>query len=330
MVPQGVGNNPNMQQPGPSAMQGMQNRGPMMGGMNPQGMMNQMGGGQGVPGVQGQMMGGGVPQQQQQQQGMNQMQGLPQQQMMGNQQQQMQMNMGMNQMGVGGPGGGQGMVNMVPGGQMGMSPMGGGNGAVNNVPVVNQGMPMNQGMVVSGGPVSGGGGGVPTGAGMNVNQMQNSPAGGNQMNMMNQMGMGRKPQDMMMNSPGMFSPTVRSVTPNQYMRENPSPSVPSPANMGNPQNQMIPSPAMAQTPSPQMMNVNQRNMANVMAPSPGTSLNTPGQPGTIPSPMNPQEEALYKEKYRQLVKYIEPLTRMTAKMAQEKNSEWTLSGFISY
>lgn len=180
--------------------------------------------------------------------------------------------------------------------------------------------------------------------------MQNSPAGagggggggggvGNQMGMMNQMGMGsggggvvggagggaggRKPPEMMMNSPGnMFSSTVRSVTPNQFMRENPSPSVPSPANManmGNPQNQMIPSPAMAQSPSPQMMG--QRNMANVMAPSPGSSLNTPGQPGAIASPMNPQEEQRYKETYRHLVKYIEPLQRMSAKMQTEKNSE---------
>lgn len=191
-----------------------------------------------------------------------------------------------------------------------------------------------QGGMVGQQPIAGGGpGGVPGGMNQGMVNQQN-PAGGpqmnpnaaNQMNMMNQMAMARKPQDMMMNSPGnMFaSGGVRSVTPNQFLRENPSPSVPSPANMGNPQSQMIPSPAMQQSPSPGMINVNQRNMGNVMhaVPSPGTSLNTPGQPGTIPSPMNAQEEQLYKEKYRQLVKYIDPLKRMTAKMMQEKNSEW--------
>lgn len=364
MVSQGVvGNNPNMQQqnlmqarnqpgmnnpqqlqqqgqvgqPGPAQMQAMQqqqqNRGPMQGnmmggGMNPQGMMNPMGG----PG-QGQMM----PQQVPGGVGGVSMNQLQQQQQMGGGLQQMNQ-MGMNANVVMNQMGGQGMVNMgvgggvggpvgMAGGQMGMNPMGGGQvgGGVN--PGMNSGpgggVPMNPNMV--GGP--GAGPGV-------MNQMQNSPAGGggvaavagggggNQMNMMSQMGMGRKPE-MMMNSPGnMFTSTVRSVTPNQFLRENPSPSVPSPANIGNPSNQMIPSPAMAQSPSPQMMNVNQRNMANVMAPSPGAvSLNTPGQPGTIPSPMNPQEDQLYKEKYRQLVKYIEPLKRMTAKMMHEKNSK---------
>lgn len=276
-------------------------------------------------GQQGQMGGVNVgnPQQQQQQ--------VQQQQQMQNQMGPGGMNPNvMNQMG-GQMNMGPGVGGMVPN-QMGMGNPGMGQGPVgnNNMPVgvpqgMNPGGQMNPGMNV--GNVVGGGGPV------GVNQMQNSPGpmnpnvvGGNQMNMMNQMGMGRKPQEMMMNSPGnMFNSTgVRSVTPNQFLRENPSPSVPSPA-MGNPQ--MIPSPAaMAQSPSPQMMNVNQRNnnLANVMAPSPNASLNTPGQPGNIPSPMNAQEDQLYKEKYLQLVKYIEPLKRMTAKMMHEKNSECTV------
>lgn len=271
---------------------------------------------------------GGMPMNQMQPQQMQQSQ-------MGQQQQQMQNQMGvgpggmnpnvMNQMGGGGGVGGGGQMGMNVGGpgmvpgQMGMNPMGGGQPGNNNIVVPGGPQGMNPG---GGGPNPMNPGMVGVGPGGVNQQMQNSPAGANQMNMMGQMGMAvRKPQEMMMNSPGnMFSSTgVRSVTPNQFLRENPSPSVPSPANMGNPQ--MIPSPAMAQSPSPQMMNVNQRNMANVMAPSPGASLNTPGQPGNIPSPMNPQEEQLYKEKYRQLVKYIEPLKRMTAKMMHEKNSE---------
>lgn len=56
----------------------------------------------------------------------------------------------------------------------------------------------------------------------------------------------------------------------------------------------------------------------VMAPSPSsTNLNTPGQAGAVPSPLNPQEEQLYREKYRQLTKYIEPLRRMVARIGND-------------
>lgn len=55
-----------------------------------------------------------------------------------------------------------------------------------------------------------------------------------------------------------------------------------------------------------------------MAQSPSnTNLNTPGQSGAAPSPLNPQEEHLYREKYRQLTKYIEPLKRMMARMGSD-------------
>lgn len=209
----------------------------------------------------------------------------------------------MNQMGP--VGGMPGMNNqgMVP---MGMNP-------INNAAQMNQGMP-------------------------NVNQNTLNPAG-NVLNSNQMIGMShpvRKPGDMMMNSPGnVFQGGVRSVTPNQFLRQSPSPSVPSPAGGGqmSHQNQMIPSPSMAQLPSPQMpgmMNVQQRSMQNVMAPSPGSSLNTPGQ-AMIPSPLNPQEDQLYREKYRQLTKYIEPLKRMVARMMNEKNRELNvmcLSGYV--
>lgn len=53
-----------------------------------------------------------------------------------------------------------------------------------------------------------------------------------------------------------------------------------------------------------------------MAPSPSnTNLNTPGQ--AAPSPLNPQEEHLYREKYRQLTKYIEPLKRMITRKGSD-------------
>lgn len=55
-----------------------------------------------------------------------------------------------------------------------------------------------------------------------------------------------------------------------------------------------------------------------MAPSPSsTNLNTPGQSGAAPSPLNPQDEQLYREKYRQLTKYIEPLKRMVARIGND-------------
>lgn len=58
--------------------------------------------------------------------------------------------------------------------------------------------------------------------------------------------------------------------------------------------------------------------AVVMAPSPSsTNLNTPGQTGAAPSPLNAQEEQLYREKYRQLTKYIEPLKKMVARIGND-------------
>lgn len=55
-----------------------------------------------------------------------------------------------------------------------------------------------------------------------------------------------------------------------------------------------------------------------MAPSPSSvSLNTPGQAAAAPSPLNPQEEQMYREKYRQLTKYIEPLKRMVARIGND-------------
>jgi len=55
-----------------------------------------------------------------------------------------------------------------------------------------------------------------------------------------------------------------------------------------------------------------------MAPSPSsTSLNTPGQSAAVPSPLNPQEEQMYREKYSQLTKYIEPFKRMVARIGND-------------
>ncbi|KAL9708070.1 hypothetical protein quinque_011588 [Culex quinquefasciatus] len=211
----------------------------------------------------------------------------------------------MNQMnqGVGGPGGNLGQVQQVAGQQQ-----------------VQGGMPPNlQQPGGPGGPNVGGGqmnaGGMGPGGAMPGNQMAGQ---GNFVP-----GMVRKPQDMMSGGQVFPGGAVRSVTPNQFLRQSPSPSVPSPVGPGSlgPQShpgQMIPSPALIPSPSPQMGSVPPRNIGQ----SPGSNLNTPGQPGgAAPSPLNPQEEQLYREKYRSLTKYIEPLKRMIAKMENDDHDK---------
>ncbi|XP_012064340.1 PREDICTED: mediator of RNA polymerase II transcription subunit 15 [Atta cephalotes] len=116
-------------------------------------------------------------------------------------------------------------------------------------------------------------------------------------------------------------PGPRNVTPNQFLRQSPSPSAPSPAGLGAPSsNQMVASPALVPSPSPQhaIMTGPTRSVNSVgMAPSPSSSLNTPGGVGATPSPQ--QEDQAYRDKVRQLSKYIEPLRRMIAKMSNEGN-----------
>lgn len=159
------------------------------------------------------------------------------------------------------------------------------------------------------------------------NQMLGAGAGGAAGQQGNFVGMGantmvRKPPDMMPGGnvyPG-GGGAVRSVTPNNFLRQSPSPSVPSPVGPGahgppSHPGQMIPSPALIPSPNPHMSGVAQRSN---IGQSPGGSLNTPGQPGgAVPSPLNPQDEQLYREKYRALTKYIEPLKRMIAKMEND-------------
>lgn len=75
--------------------------------------------------------------------------------------------------------------------------------------------------------------------------------------------MGRKPEMMLNNSPNMYQGIVRNVGPNQQyaFRKSPSPSAPSPANMGQAHpGQMVPSPALVPSPQmPSMMSQTPRN-----------------------------------------------------------------------
>ncbi|XP_070159334.1 mediator of RNA polymerase II transcription subunit 15-like [Polyergus mexicanus] len=127
----------------------------------------------------------------------------------------------------------------------------------------------------------------------------------------------RKPNEMLNTA----FPGPRNVTPNQFLRQSPSPSAPSPAGLGAPSsNQMVASPALVPSPSPQhaIMTGPSRSVNSIgMAPSPSSSLNTPGGVGATPSPQ--QEDQAYRDKVRQLSKYIEPLRRMIAKMSSEGN-----------
>lgn len=65
----------------------------------------------------------------------------------------------------------------------------------------------------------------------------------------------------------------------------------------------------------------------VQSPS-SINLNTPGQSGAVPSPLNAQEEQLYREKYRQLTKYIEPLKNVLARMGSDDEKVTKISKLL--
>lgn len=67
-----------------------------------------------------------------------------------------------------------------------------------------------------------------------------------------------------------------------------------------------------------------------LAPSPSSSINTPGQAVAVPSPLNPHEEQQYREKYRQLTKYIEPLKRMVARIGNDGKDSSNSTQHLKY
>lgn len=125
----------------------------------------------------------------------------------------------------------------------------------------------------------------------------------------------QKPQTMIMNQ--MASNFPRQPTPTQMFNQSSSPSVQSPAGLGN--QPPVASPALAPSPGSQMMINSTGPPRSVgMAPSPGSSLNTPGQPTQSPMGAGAMtDEQAYREKVRQLSKYIEPLRKMITKMGNE-------------
>ncbi|KAL2724370.1 mediator of RNA polymerase II transcription subunit 15 [Vespula squamosa] len=160
--------------------------------------------------------------------------------------------------------------------------------------------------------------------GGSINGMQtNMPQQMNQISS-GQMGPAQVTQQLnhMQRKPGEIINTVfpgpRNVTPNQFLRQSPSPSAPSPAALAAPaSNQMVASPALVPSPSPQHPIIAGSQRSVGMAPSPSSSLNTPVAVGATPSPQ--QEDQAYRDKVRQLSKYIEPLKRMISRMGNDGN-----------
>ena len=123
-----------------------------------------------------------------------------------------------------------------------------------------------------------------------------------------------QPNQMQMGNANMNASPMNPMMLNPNMTRTPGGVVHSPMS----QSGMIPSPALAPSPNPQI-GPGILNRPPMMAPSPSGSLNTPLRPGETPTQgsLNSHDEQLYREKYRQLTKYIEPLKRMIARMGND-------------
>ncbi|KAH8412346.1 hypothetical protein KR009_001394 [Drosophila setifemur] len=238
--------------------------------------------------------------------------------------QQNPMAMGMNPMmrmgqgnGMGGPGQGmpgQGMQGLPPNMQQGQQQVGGGavlppnavqQGGMNPMVGMGVNMPPNlqQKPNMPGQMFPGNRGGVGQQPGQPFMRSSPSPADAQQQAQLQQQQQQAQLQQMQQQQQQLG---VGGQTPTQQQQP-PTPQMPTPG--------MIPSPALVPQSSPQMMQM-QNPQRNIRQQSPSSSINTPGQV-TGNSPFNPQEEALYREKYKQLTKYIEPLKRMLAKISND-------------
>ncbi|XP_050308770.1 mediator of RNA polymerase II transcription subunit 15 [Anthonomus grandis grandis] len=147
------------------------------------------------------------------------------------------------------------------------------------------------------------------------------PMGGQMMGQMAQIQQQKPPNpgNAMFLNPSMMGggACVRQGGPQMFAQSPLQGSAQSPAGAGLSQ---PPSASPALTPSPGApMGMMGGPRAQCIASSPGASLNTPGQPGQSPmgagGPMT--DEQAYREKVRQLSKYIEPLRKMIAKMGND-------------
>lgn len=83
----------------------------------------------------------------------------------------------------------------------------------------------------------------------------------------------------------------------------------------SPANLAAPSPNTHIVPSPVS-----RNNPTIGAPSPGSALNTPGNPVSVGAAQSPEDQA-YLEKLKQLSKYIDPLRRMVRRIDTEEDNK---------
>lgn len=133
-------------------------------------------------------------------------------------------------------------------------------------------------------------------------------------------GRGGGPRQPRVPSPG-FPSSVQAV-PRQGT---PTPSSASPAPpLSAPSNLVSPSPSSNMVPSPAGPNSAGmgRGASHIGAPSPGGIINTPGQiqqpsPAAQGMTNSQAEEAAYREKVRQLSKYVDPLRRMIQRIGNE-------------
>ncbi|GAB1607364.1 mediator of RNA polymerase II transcription subunit 15-like isoform X2 [Argonauta hians] len=85
---------------------------------------------------------------------------------------------------------------------------------------------------------------------------------------------------------------------------------------------MVHSPANLAAPSPSTHIVPSPVSRNAMgAPSPGSALNTPGNPGSVGAIASPSEDQAYLDKLKQLSKFIDPLRRMIRKTETEEDNK---------
>ncbi|KAJ8682818.1 hypothetical protein QAD02_018610 [Eretmocerus hayati] len=154
-----------------------------------------------------------------------------------------------------------------------------------------------------------------------MNQMNAMQMNVNQMTQQQLSHLQRKPVEIMNSG----YPGPRNMTPNQFLGQSPSPSVPSPGGLAAPgSNQMVSSPALVPSPNPHAMLGGPRSMG--MAPSPSSSLNTPAGMigGAVPSPVQDEQVSqACKEKIQKLRKWIDPLNRMILKLTNEGYTEKT-------
>ncbi|XP_070572474.1 mediator of RNA polymerase II transcription subunit 15-like isoform X18 [Ptychodera flava] len=160
---------------------------------------------------------------------------------------------------------------------------------------------------------------------MSVVSQQRSPAPGALQHQHQQQQPPPHPQANQQQAPQPPHSSQSLQSPASYLQPSPSPQPPSHGSgsgtgAGGTTTSAVPSPAQASSASSSV-----RTPAAVQ--SPGSALNTPGNPSSVgasPSPSqatgrNPADDQAYIEKWKQLAKYIDPLTRMINKVSKDED-----------